>query len=142
MRRPTVERVFSSGARTTCLTCVPLALAFLVAGCDSLRLAPSEQQEQNAGWYNGTAPAAVEATNQILGESDRQPATPVTESAQRPDPWRVTDSVLELGIGLGGLLGGVCGTRAVRFLRDARAKSKALKEIVAGNELFKKQQPS
>ncbi|GAG32598.1 unnamed protein product, partial [marine sediment metagenome] len=42
------------------------------------------------------------------------------------------------GIGICALLGGVYGTRAVRFLKQAKAKSKALKEIVAGNELFKK----
>ena len=40
------------------------------------------------------------------------------------------------------LLGGVCGTRAVQFLKIARTKSQALKEIVKGNELFKQQQPS
>jgi len=37
------------------------------------------------------------------------------------------------------LLGGVYGTRAVRFLRETRTKSQALQEIIAGNELFKKQ---
>jgi len=30
----------------------------------------------------------------------------------------------------------------VRFLKDARTKSQALKEIIAGNELFKKQNQS
>jgi hypothetical protein len=30
----------------------------------------------------------------------------------------------------------------VGFLKDARAKSAALKEIIAGNELFKKQNPA
>lgn len=50
--------------------------------------------------------------------------------------------MLELGIGICALLGGVYGTRAVRFLNDTRGKSKALKEIIAGNELFKKQNAS
>jgi hypothetical protein len=63
----------------------------------------------------------------------------LAESAERPDTWQVTDSMLELGIGICALLGGVYGTRAARFLRDAQAKSAALKEIIAGNELFKKQ---
>ncbi len=159
-----------------------VALMACAAGCDSLRLAPSEQQKQNAWLHNRTAAVAAqtakaeqssqelqaltqlselqsraftsycglpreypraETTEQILGESNWQLAnTAVTESAQRPDPWQVADSVLDFGIGLAALLGGVCGTRAVRFLRDARAKSQALKEIVEGNELFKKQQPS
>jgi hypothetical protein len=159
-----------------------VALMACGAGCDSLRLAPSEQQKQNAWLHNRTAAVAAETaraeqssqelqaltqlselqsraftsycglpkeyppaetTRQILGESSWQLArAAVTESAQRPDPWQVADSVLEFGIGLAALLGGVFGTRAVRFLRDARAKSQALKEIVEGNELFKKQQPA
>jgi len=63
----------------------------------------------------------------------------LTESADRPDTWQVADSALELGIGICALLGGVYGTKAVRFLGQARTKSKALQEIVAGNELFKKE---
>ncbi len=159
-----------------------VALMACGAGCDSLRLAPSEQQKQNAWLHNRTAAVAAqtakaeqssqelqaltqlselqsraftsycglpeeyppaETTAQILGESNWQLASAAgTESAQRPDPWQVADSVLEFGIGISALLGGVFGTRAVRFLRDTRAKSQALKEIVEGNELFKKQQPA
>ncbi len=63
----------------------------------------------------------------------------LAESAERPDAWQVADSVLELGIGICAILGGVYGTRAVRFLKDAKAKSQALREVVVGNELFKKQ---
>jgi len=54
----------------------------------------------------------------------------------------VADSMLELGIGVCALLGGVYGTRAVRFLKDARGKSKALQEIIVGNETFKKENES
>ena len=43
----------------------------------------------------------------------------------------------ELGIAIAGLVGGVYGIRIAAYLRAAREKSKALKEIVAGNELFK-----
>jgi hypothetical protein len=161
---------------------VPLVLLLAVAGCDSLRLAPSEQQKRNAWLHNRTAAVAAETakaeqssqelvaltqlselqsraytsycglpkeypqaqtTEQILGESNWQLAgTAATESAARPDPWQVADSVIEFGIGLCALLGGVCGTRAVQFLKTARTKSQALQEIVAGNELFKQQQPS
>jgi hypothetical protein len=82
----------------------------------------------------------AETSEQILGQSNwRLANTALSESAQRPDTWQVADSAMELGIGVCALLGGVCGTRAVRFLRDARSKSQALKEIVQGNELFKKQ---
>lgn len=81
----------------------------------------------------------AETSEQILAQSNWELAeTAVAESAERPDPWQVADSLLEVGIGVSALLGGVYGTRAVRFLKDARAKSTALKEIIQGNELFKK----
>lgn len=158
---------------------ISLFLMCLLCGCDSLRLAPSEQQKQNAWLHNRTAAAAAETaraestsqdlqaltklceqqsraftsycglpkeyppaetTPEILSQSSWQLAsTALAQSSERPDPWQVADSAIELGIGIFALLGGVCGTRAVRFLRDARDKSQALKEIVQGNELFKKQ---
>jgi hypothetical protein len=150
-----------------------------VAGCDSLRLAPSEGQKQNAWLHNRTAAVAAEtarveqtsqelqaltrlselqsrsftsycglpreypqaeAAEQILAQANWQVAhAALAQSAERPDPWQVADSALEIGIGLCALFGGVLGTRALRFLQDARAKSQALKEIIQGNELFKTQ---
>lgn len=162
---------------------VTLALLCLVlAGCDSLRFAPSEAQKQNAWLHNRTALVAAETarveetspklqaltrlnevqsrafstycglpqefpkaetTDDILAESNWQLAeTALQASAERPDAWQLADSMLELGIGLCALLGGVYGTRAVGFLNDARGKSQALQEIIAGNELFKKQNAS
>jgi len=154
----------------------------LLAGCDSLRFAPTEAQKQNAWLHNRTAIVTAktaraeytspklqaltqlgevqsrafsayyglpkefpqaETAEEILAESNFQLAsTALQESAERPDPWQVADSMLEMGIGICALLGGVYGTRAVRFLKDARGKSEALKEIIAGNELFKKQNQS
>jgi len=82
----------------------------------------------------------AETAEDILSQSNWQLAgTALTESADRPDTWQVADSVLELGIGICALLGGVYGTKAVRFLGQARTKSRALQEIITGNELFKKQ---
>ena len=82
-------------------------------------------------------PAATSA--EILAQSTWDlAATAAAESGARPDPWQVADSLLEVGIGISALLGGVYGTRAVRFLKDAQAKSTALKEIIQGNESFKK----
>jgi hypothetical protein len=82
----------------------------------------------------------AENAEDILAESNFQlSSTALQESAERPDPWQVADSMLEMGIGICALLGGVYGTRAVRVLKDARRKSDALKEIIAGNEQFKKQ---
>jgi len=81
----------------------------------------------------------AETAEDVLIESNWQLArTALQQGAERPDAWEVADSMLELGIGICALLGGVYGTRAVGFLRQARTKSKALQEIIAGNELYKK----
>ena len=157
---------------------ISACMCLLLAGCDSLRFAPSEAQKQNAWLHNRTAivtaeTARAEDTSQtlqaltqlgevqsrtfstyyglpkefppaetaedILAESNFQLAgTALQESAGRPDPWQVADSMLEMGVGICALLGGVYGTRAVGFLRQARTKSNALHEIIAGNEQFKK----
>ena len=61
------------------------------------------------------------------------------QAIQRPDPWDVADNLMELGIALAGLTGGVFGSRAITALKLARQKSTALKEIIVGNELFKRQ---
>ena len=85
----------------------------------------------------------ADSAEEILAESSWQLArTALQQGADRPDAWQVADSMLELGIGICALLGGVYGTRAVRFLTEARTKSKALQEIITGNELFKRQNQS
>lgn len=85
----------------------------------------------------------ADTAGDILAESNWQLArTAWRQSAQRPDGWQLADNVLEVAIGISALLGGVYGTRAVRFLREARAKSQALREIITGNELFKQQNES
>jgi hypothetical protein len=82
----------------------------------------------------------AETAEEILAQSNWQIAqAALAESAERPDAWQVADSAIELAIGVCALFGGVYGTRAVQFLKDAQAKSRALKEIIEGNELFKKQ---
>ena len=63
------------------------------------------------------------------------------DSLRKPDVFEVADGAMELGIALAGLLGGVYGIRIAGCLKTAREKSKALKEIVAGNELFKQLWP-
>lgn len=84
-------------------------------------------------------PAAATAED-LLAESNFQLArTALAESGERPDAFQLADNLFELAIGISALLGGVYGTRAVRFLKQAKSKSQALQEIVAGNELFKKE---
>jgi hypothetical protein len=164
--------------RPAIIVVITIAMS-LVAGCNTLRFAPSEQQKQNAWLHNRTTSMAAakaqaeqssaelqalttlsekqsraftsycglpkeypqaESSTEILAQSNWQLAdTALAQSVERPDPWQVADSLLEVAIGVSALFGGIYGTRAVRFLRDARTKSEALKEVVEGNELFKKQ---
>jgi hypothetical protein len=85
----------------------------------------------------------ADTAEQILSESSWQLGRmALVESAERPDAWQVADNAFDLGIGICALLSGVYGTRAVRFLKQARTKSKALQEIIVGNELFKKNNDS
>jgi hypothetical protein len=80
---------------------------------------------------------------QILADSSYDLSSQAAdEAARRPDPWDTADSVLELGIAVAGLLGGVYGIKAAGYFKQAREKSKALQEIVQGNELFKRKQPA
>ena len=137
----------------------------LFSGCDDgLRLAPSRYQKETAEMTydlavkidSEGAAAGSPATGKLV-EGARanlvytgRPASPpdpalfdstvgraVVDAAARPDPWAAADSLLELGIGVSALLGGVYGARAVKYLKEAREKAKALKEVVQGNELFK-----
>jgi hypothetical protein len=81
---------------------------------------------------------AAGTVGDILAESNRRLAKEaIEESKARPDAWDVADAGMELGIGIFAILGGVYGTKAANFLKEARTKSKALKEIITGNELFK-----
>jgi len=79
---------------------------------------------------------------EILSEGNRTlTRTARVEAIQRPDPWDIADHLLELGIGIGGVVGGAFGVRVVRNLQLAKEKSTALREIVKGNELFKQDNP-
>jgi hypothetical protein len=105
----------------------------------------SEVQSRAFSSYYGSPQEfpQAETAEDVLAESNWQLArTALQQGADRPDAWEVADSMLELVIGICALLGGVYGTRAVGFLRKAKTKSKALQEIITGNELFKKQNAS
>jgi len=176
------EKYRTAKAQINTILFVCIFTCFFLAGCGSLRFAPSEAQKQNAWLHNRTTTIAAdtarlentseklqaltqlseiqsrafsshyglpkefpqaESAEDVLTESNWQLArTALQQGAERPDAWEVADSMLELGIGICALLGGVYGTRAVGFLRQAKTKSKALQEIIAGNELFKKQNAS
>ena len=175
----TISRKMNTPNATTAGLMLMAAMSLMIAGCNSLRFAPNEQQKQNAWLHNRTAAVAAETARseqasaelqaltqlselqsrsftaycglpreypeaetaeQILAESSWQTANAaLAQSAERPDPWEVADSALNIGIGIAALFGGVLGTRAVRFLQTARTQTTALKEIIQGNELFKQQ---
>jgi hypothetical protein len=81
----------------------------------------------------------AETAEDVLSESNLDITNnAISDSGQRPDMWSLADSGLELAIGICALIGGVYGTKAVAFLKQAKVKSQALKEIIEGNELFKK----
>ena len=103
----------ATARRITVFTCVCMAL--LLAGCDSLRFAPNEAQKQNAWLHNRTA-------------------TVTAETARAENASGILQALTQLG--------DVYGTRAVRFLPVTRPQAQALQEIIAGNELFKKQNQS
>jgi hypothetical protein len=85
---------------------------------------------------------AGDSTEEILSQPSWQLAeASLSQSSQRPEVWEVTDSALELGIAIAALFGGIYGTRAIGLLKEARSKSKALKEIIESNELFKRNCP-
>ena len=101
-----------------------------------------EVQSRAFGSYYGLPKEfpPAETAEDILSESNWHLAqTAFQAGTDRPEAWQVADSALDFGIGICALLGGVYGTRAVRFLRQTKTKSQALQEIIAGNELFKKQ---
>lgn len=76
----------------------------------------------------------------ILSQQNWDAAWQVLENAEnKPTGWDIADGAIELGIAIAGLFGGVYGLRFAGFLTQAKQKSQALKEIVTGNELFKKQ---
>jgi len=82
----------------------------------------------------------ADTVDAILAESNQQLAgLALAEARQRPDVWDLADGVIDLGIAVAALFGGVYGVKVARFLKEARTKSKALREIIAGNELFKRQ---
>jgi len=80
----------------------------------------------------------VRSIDDLIGEENFELAYSAAESAsQRPDGWQVADSAMQLGIAISALLGGVYGTKVAGYIKTAKRKTKALKEIVEGNELFK-----
>jgi hypothetical protein len=147
------------------LLCVLCALC----GCaDSFRFAPSQAQKQSAELTHGlavkinsegTQSASLASQQLVAGTAASlsyigRPSVPpdmsqlptITEAAKmdankRPDPWQAADNFFEIALGVAGIIGGVGGIKALNLITLARQKSKALEEVIAGNELFKGKAP-
>ena len=109
----------------------------------SLTQQAAKQSEAILAYYG--LPAEIppsDTVSELLGDRNQALVQAArVEAIQRPDPWDIADNLLELGIGIGGVVGGAFGVRMVRKLQLAREKSIALREIVKGNELFKRDNP-
>ncbi len=104
----------------------------------------AEKQSEAIMAYYGLPRVIPETENveQILSEKNNVITSHSrAEAISRPDPWDVADHLLEMGIAIAGLAGGVMGSRVIGGLKTAQQKSRALREIVHGNELFKKNNP-
>lgn len=86
-------------------------------------------------------PAADNAAAILDGSGAAVASAAYQRSLARPDVWQAADGAIQFGLALAGLIGGAYGVRAAQFLRQAREKSNALKEIIEGNELFKQACP-
>lgn len=83
---------------------------------------------------------AAENVSDILSDSSFAISRAASDASHiRPDAWAVADGAVDIAIALASLLGGAWGVRTISMLRKAKLKSNALREIVLGNELFKKQ---
>lgn len=140
-------------------------LAAFASGCqDAVRFAPKEQQKQLA-WLTNDVAKNIEATGTDAGSPaakklvqgttasalyygpPKVPADPqdfetiaadaTSQSMERPDPWEVADNLLLLAGGIATVVGGVGAQRIASNIVILRAKAKALKEVVVGNDLLK-----
>lgn len=81
----------------------------------------------------------VSTVDAILSESSFMVADAAFNmSRKKPDAWDIADGLINAGIGIAGLFGGVWGIKLASIFRTAQLKSNALQEVVLGNEVFKK----
>ncbi|AQT67105.1 hypothetical protein STSP2_00246 [Anaerohalosphaera lusitana] len=108
--------------------------------CGLTEMAHSQSRAFVADYGMPAEYPVVNSLDDLLGENTQRLAEQaVNDSSRRLDPWGFADGILEIGIGIAGLAGGVWGVRAASFFAQARNKANALKEIIEGNEAFKAQ---
>ncbi len=104
--------------------------------------AMSENQSRVMTAYFGMPdePMQVNGPEDVLGsESAFVTEQAMFEASQRPDVWQAADAAMDGAIAVAGIIGGAWGIRAAGFLKTARQKSQALREVVRGSELFKQE---
>lgn len=151
--------------KTILIAALMFAVLVVSAGCqDAIRFAPNQPQKKLA-WLSNDLAKSIEATGTDAGSPaikklvqgttatalyygpPKEPADPqdfeaiateaTAQSMERPDPWDAADNLLLLAGGIATVLGGVGGTRIAGSIVKLRAKAKALREVVVGNELLK-----
>lgn len=143
-----------------------IALAILpIAGCESLRLAASEDQKklafdtyQRASQVDlyGAEPKTETTAKLVTGTSagltyigmPKEPeitdytataSQAKADAAKRPTAEKVWDGVdgfLELGIGVAALFSGGAAVKITQNLKEAKEKSAALREVIQKNQKF------
>jgi hypothetical protein len=74
----------------------------------------------------------------ILSESSFMLADNAFDISQKKtDAWDIADGLINAGIGIASLFGGVWGIKLASALQSAKLKGNALREVVLGNEVFK-----
>ncbi|MFH1615017.1 MAG: hypothetical protein ABIG61_08040 [Planctomycetota bacterium] len=86
---------------------------------------------------------ALDTPEQVLSQSTWELAERgVSDSANRPDGWKMAEAAVDVGIAVAALFGGAFSLRIINFLKEVRKKTEALREIIQGNEVFKQQNAS
>jgi hypothetical protein len=82
------------------------------------------------------------SVEQLLGEEVEAVSKIAYENAAASNqPARAVNDIIEIAIGVCGLIGGAFGVKAAAFLNAAKTKTTALEEIICGNEKFKNTYP-
>lgn len=100
------------------------------------------QSEAVVEYYGKPEEVADVTVDQLLGEQVYSISQTAYKNANTSNkPAVAVNDFLDLAIGLCGLFGGAFGIKAVAFLSAAKMKTKALEEIIQGNEKFKSAYP-
>lgn len=101
----------------------------------------AKQSEAVVAYYGKPDDAPQEIDAGLLTDDSVSQIADIAYDSAVESYSRSADNILELTIGLCGLFGGAFGIKAASFLTAVKNKSKALEEIITGNEKFKAAYP-